>query len=39
MVYRSATVPPRRVRAVIGRLTTAEMRMVDMALKRWLAVT
>jgi mRNA interferase MazF len=39
MVYRIATLPPHRVRDVIGRLTAAELRAVDAALKRWLDLT
>lgn len=36
MVYRVATLPLHRIRDVTGRVTAAEMRTVDAALKRWL---
>lgn len=36
MVYRIATLPPPRVRNIMGRVSAAEMRAIETALKRWL---
>lgn len=38
MVYRIATLPPHRVKEVIGRLTAAEMHGVDAAVQHWLGL-